>query len=87
MKIKTFIVLVPVDLNDDARRICEHIENMNFVNRQDMGIAVQEEIIEYQLKGANNLEVMPITDFMDRVNDQEFNDENFFISYVNQILN
>lgn len=86
---KTFIVLIPLKDNRDARKQCEDIENYKFKiggSVQATAIDVKKNIIEliddstYEL---NNIEVEPLTDFMERVNDQEFNSCDYFMSYVN----
>jgi len=87
----TFIVLIPLEENRDARKQCETIENFKF-NMAEFNcetakaLQVKEKVIEliddntYDL---STIEVEPITDFMDRVNDEQFNDNAYFISYVN----
>lgn len=84
---KTYIVLIPLADNRDARSQCEMIENLNFSMPQPTAMAVRDRLTKFlsetptnQLKG---IEVEPLTDFMDRVNDQEFDDEAYFMSYVN----
>lgn len=84
---KTFIVLIPLENNRNARKQCEDIENTNF----DIGGAVQATAYDVLLQvnillGLNegsDIEVETLTDFMDRVNNEEFNQDNYFISYVN----
>jgi len=88
---RTFIVLIPLSGNRDARKQSEDIENHNF-NLTDFNcetvkaIHVKGKVIEliddntYDLSG---IEVEPITDFIDRVNNQEFNSDDYFMSYVN----
>ncbi len=84
---KTFVVLIPVvDSVSDPRESCEMIENTNF----DIGGSVQATasdvlgrvMFELGIKKSHNIEVEPITDFMDRFNDQEIEAENYFMSYV-----
>ena len=86
---RTFIVLIPLADNRDARKQCEDIENHKFDiggSVQATALDVQKNIIEliddttYDL---STIEVEPLTDFMDRVNDQELDLEDYFISYVN----
>lgn len=85
---KTFIVLIPILDNRNARKQCENIENTKF----DIGGSVQATAIDVKNKvielinddtyNLNTIEVEPITDFMNRVNNEEFNSEDYFISYV-----
>jgi hypothetical protein len=90
---KTFIVLIPLEYNRDARRQCESIESYKF----NIGGAVQATAIDVKANVINliedtfektagqfltNIEVEPITDFMDRVNNEEFNPDLYFMSYV-----
>jgi len=86
---RTFIVLIPLSGNRDARKQSELIENYNFKIGgavQATALDVQKNVIEliddntYDL---SEIEVEPITDFMDRVNNQEFNSDDYFMSYVN----
>jgi hypothetical protein len=87
---KTFIVLIPLEENGDARKQCELIENMRFeptdfpcdtVNAQKVRDKVIT-LIDDDTYDLSNIEVEPITDFMDRVNNEEFNTDNYFMSYV-----
>jgi hypothetical protein len=85
---KTYIVLIPIEDNRDARKQCEVIENRIFQTPNPNGINIRNKVIaeleehndgEYDL---TTIEVEPITDFMNRVNDEEFNVDNYFMSYV-----
>ena len=86
---KTYIVLIAVDgLINEPRKACENLENTKF----NIGGSVQATAIDVQAKVlqklgvttdlSRSIEVEPITDFMDRVNDEEFNPEEYFMSYV-----
>lgn len=85
---RTFIVLIPLDANNSARKQCENIENHKF----EIGGSVQAtaldvkknviELIDDDTYNLDNIEVEPLTDFMDRANNQELNLEDYFISYV-----
>jgi len=84
---KTFIVLIPItDSVSEPRKACEMIENTQF--KFDEGEFVfahnvlKKVMFELGIEESSNIEVEAITDFMDRVNDQEFDDEEYFISYV-----
>lgn len=83
---KTYIVLIPLEENNDARKQCELIENHTFDTNANLNsIEVRKEIIKlindntYDL---SQIEVEPITDFMERFNDEELNPDNYFMSYV-----
>lgn len=84
---RTFIVLIPV-INSltEPRRSCEMIENIKFNiggSVQATAIDVLNKIMfELGIEDNHNIEVEPITDFMDRFNNQELEVENYFISYV-----
>ena len=83
---KTYIVLISLDKNGDARKQCEFIENLNISMPQPTESKIRNRIFsiigddDYNL---SNIEVMSLTDFMDRVNDEEFNVDAYFMSYVN----
>ena len=80
---KTFIVLIPVNGNLNARHNCEDIENTTYqladVTERNIFKEVEKDLIEDRPK---LMEVWNISDFMELVNDQEFNHENYFMSYV-----
>tara|TARA_R110000772_G_scaffold89822_2_gene185885 strand:- start:1838 stop:2104 length:267 start_codon:yes stop_codon:yes gene_type:complete len=85
---KTFVVLIPVDSSiENPRNSCEFIEGTNFKiggSVQATSIDVKAKIL-YELgdlKDDHNIEVEPITDFMDRFNDQDLIADDYFISYV-----
>ena len=88
---KTFIILIPISGNLGARKHCEYIENYNF-NITDSNCETVKafhvkvkviKLIDDNTCDLSGIEVMLITDFMDRVNDEEFNSDDYFISYVN----
>jgi len=81
---KTFIILIPLFTNRNARKECEDIEATNFV----IGGAVQATAMDVKkrveiLLGHKEFEVETLTDYMDRVNDQLIDHDTYFISYVN----
>lgn len=87
---KTYIVLISVDIDCDAREACERIENLK-LDIQDFpcetvtALHVRNKVIEIlddESINEDSVEVEPISDFMDRVNDECFNPDNYFISYV-----
>jgi len=83
---KTYIVLIDVDGFNEARKLCENLENTKFniggsVQAIDVLINVIQKLgITTEL--SKFIEVEPISDFMDRVNDEQFNDTQYFMSYV-----
>ena len=77
----TYIILIPIEDNINARDICETVENsvytvenVNARNVLSLLLAEFPELI--------NAETEPLSDFMDRVNNEEFNPDNYFMSYV-----
>jgi len=85
---RTFIVLIPVEGNCDARKQCEDIENLKVEKNgsvQKTALDIKKAVIEFindDTYPLDNIEVEPLTDFMDRVNNQEFNPDDYFMSYV-----
>ena len=84
---ETFVVLIPVDNSlTEPRKACEMIENTKFNiggSVQATAIDVLNKImVELGVEDSHNIEVEPITDFMDRFNDEELNVDNYFMSYV-----
>lgn len=77
---KTYIVLIPT-LNLDAREICEKIENDIYLLDNVTSHNVLK-IIELEYEKVDYIEVWELSDFMDLVNNREFNSDNYFISYV-----
>ncbi len=91
MKTKTFITLFNVDHFSDARKFAESIENehfevQNLSNCETVSAYnIREEIIkrlELTDEDKNFIEVYPITDFMDGLNNQEINVDETFMCYV-----
>ncbi len=84
---KTFVVLIPFKNSlTNPREACEMIENTKF-NIGSPGQATSIDVLnkimfELGIEDSHNIEVEPITDFMDRFNDEELNVENYFMSYV-----
>jgi hypothetical protein len=86
---KAYIVLIPVsDSVEEPRNSCETIENIKFdlsnfpcdtVNAKHV---LDKVMFELGINESHNIEVEPITDFMDRVNNEEFNVDDYFMSYV-----
>ena len=82
---ETKIVLISVN-SFDSRISAEYIENMQLTLTTDL--QNRKEIIQhilqqrgYELK-ESDIEVWNLPDFIDRVNDQEFNSDEYFISYI-----
>lgn len=84
---KTFVVLIPVDNSSaEPRKACEMIEGTKFNiggSVQATAIDVLNKImIELGVEDSHSIEVDPITEFMDRFNDEGLNVDNYFMSYV-----
>lgn len=79
------MVLIPVTGSIGEPRVaCEGIENMTFtVEGKPSGSKVLNAIMyELGIDSSHNIEVYPMTDFMDAFNDEVIKDSNYFISYV-----
>lgn len=82
---KTFIVLIPLAENADARRQCENIEDTTFGLDNITCLEVKKGVIAeinddtYDLSG---IEVWAMNEFMDWCNDEQFNPDSYFMSYV-----
>lgn len=71
---KTSIVLISVDFTN-SRKVCEKIEGQSFDRRKLDDLMVSEMITNYS--------VIPLSDFMDSVNNQDLDDlTNYFMSYI-----
>lgn len=68
----THFILISVE-NSNARRICERIEATIVENDVDNEIN--------ELLGVD-YEMYPISDYMDMLNNQEINIENYFVTYI-----
>lgn len=85
---KTFIVLIPLENNRNARAQCEDIENSHFeVESKTNCETVTAYNVKTEIDNIINdkkvqVEVYPITDFMDDFNNQEIYADNYFMSYV-----
>ena len=85
---RTFIVLFGVEIHD-ARKLAENIENFRFEiggSVQATANDVRNYIVNEQIVICEHdkryVHVYPITDFMDAFNNEEINDNNYFMSYV-----
>ena len=78
------MVAIPVEPYDNARKVCELIQEQVFETYQDL-----RNELHYQL-GVQDEDEKPsfysLNDFMDECNDQLFNLENYFISYVQIVV-
>lgn len=72
----TIIVSIPASHNF-ARKVCETIENETFENVQ-----VLNDLIKEKLGLHNNVSIYALTDFMDAINDDDFDMNSRFISYI-----
>ncbi len=74
---KTVIVTINVDTNGDARPTLEHIEGLEFADYDAIIKELESNSIERE-----NIEIMTISDFMDRYNNDELNTTETFMGYV-----
>lgn len=68
---RTYIILINIEYSNEARRICENLENRVFKSIEELPILPENSLI------------CEISDFMDAVNNQELDIlTEYFISYV-----
>lgn len=80
---ETYIVLIPIEDNEEPRKNCEIIENNVYTLDKNSAYEVLLKVNnDLGFDNGSNIEVETISDFMDRCNDEEFNGDNYFISYV-----
>jgi len=76
MKNHTYIILLDVEENSNGRTVLEGFENETFENKNQAIEYINEE-------GCKDFLIMPISEFMDMVNDEEFIEENWWLGYIN----
>lgn len=84
---ETFIVLIAAKGSVvKPRKACELLENTKFKVDGEIktsAYSVRKKVLfELGIKSSSSVEVETISDFMERVNDQEFEEDNYFMSYV-----
>ena len=84
----TYIVLINVDSGiSNPRGACEGLEGIVFndINDNLTSLKIRNKVL-FELglteQDSQEVEVEHITSFMDRVNDELFNPNNYFLSYV-----
>jgi hypothetical protein len=78
---ETIIVCIPVEPYTNARKVCEAIESRAFDDYKELRTHLDKELgVDYE--DEDNPIFFSLTDFMDECNDQYFNAESYFISYV-----
>ena len=77
---KVYIVLIAVKYFN-ARRACEYME-ATIIEDTETALHVRNYLCEKHEVPLDLMEVEPITDFMDRLNNQEFQEKDYFMSYV-----
>ena len=77
---KTIIVAIPVDYGD-ARRVCNLIENQVFESYGSLRKYLNEKL-SVDEEDENQPQFFELSDFMEECNDQLFNFDGTFISYV-----
>jgi len=75
------VITINTDTNGDARPTLESIENVVFNSYNDIVDTLVKENIEKE-----NIEIVSISEFMDLYNNEELNESNTFMGYV-QIKN
>jgi len=75
---ETYILAIPVD-NNGAREICERFEAIKFSSIKTAHIEIKKVVNEYTL--------FSIADYVEISNNQDFESENYFITYINVIDN
>lgn len=78
---KTVIVVIPLGYSN-ARKVCNLIENEVFETDSDLRNVLNSEL-EVNEDDDNQPQFFDLSDFMEECNDQLFNFEGSFISYVN----
>lgn len=76
----THIVSISVD-HGNARKVCELIQAQTYESREKLGEAIESELFrnsEFEF----DYSIMTFDDFMDLCNDQLYDVESNFISYV-----
>jgi len=80
-KFEIYVVLIPIEYGN-SRKVCEHIENTKW----DSVIGLRKHIeTECNVKENDkfHISILSLTNFMDAVNNQDFDDlTKYFISYV-----
>jgi len=71
---ETYILAIPVD-NNDSRRMCERFEDIKFPSIKTAHTEIKKVVSEYIL--------FSIADYVQISNDQNFESENYFITYLN----
>ena len=74
------IVAISVDYSN-ARKVCNQIENQEFSSYKELRDLLNREL-EVDDEVGNQPQFFSLTDFMEECNDQLFNFEGTFISYV-----
>ena len=77
---KTIIVAISVDYSN-ARQVCNLIENQVFESYGSLGTYLDKEL-DINENNDNQPQFFELSDFMEECNDQLFNFEGTFISYV-----
>jgi hypothetical protein len=76
------VVAIPVDYFN-SRRVCEIIENQEFNSQEFLRDFLEKELgLSQEDQDANHPVFYTLSEFMDNCNDQYFDIEEYFISYV-----
>jgi hypothetical protein len=81
---KTFIILIPVVGSiHDPRKACENIENTCFeIEYPNERTVLEKVLFELGVEDDHLIEVHDISDFMDMLNNEEFIQEMYYMSYI-----
>jgi len=80
---ETIIVCIPVAPYLNARKVCEAIESRVFDDYKELRVLLDKELgVDHDDEDTDRPIFFSLTDFMDKCNDQYFNAESYFISYV-----
>ena len=78
----TYILLAEVDSDThNIRKKCEEIESFKINSTNELNIPALKFLLEKEFDIKFDYSIMPISDFMDSINNEEFNPDNYFMSY------
>ena len=80
------MVAIPVNPYNNARKVCELIQNQRYQSMSELGEQLNKELEVDNESDDEQPSFYSLNDFMDECNDQFFNLENYFISYVQIVV-
>lgn len=84
--VETVMVAIPVNPFADARKVCELIQNQRYQSMSELREYINKELVVDDESDDEQPSFYSLNDFMDECNDQLFNVENYFISYVQIVV-